>query len=133
MSDPRSAALDERLARLGVREADLEERFHRSGGAGGQNVNKVETGVTLVHRPSGVSVRCEESRSQGENRRLARLRLAVKLEELARAKVARERHEREKARRQKRGLSAGAKRRRRENKRRRSDVKSGRGRVRHDE
>jgi hypothetical protein len=66
------ASVDEpRLAKIGVRPGDLTETFTRSGGAGGQNVNKVATAVLLVHRPSGVSVRCTQERSQGQNRLIA--------------------------------------------------------------
>ncbi len=60
-------------------EKDLVETFCRSGGPGGQNVNKVSTAVLLLHRPSGLTVRVQSTRSQEQNRALARERLAEKL------------------------------------------------------
>lgn len=68
------------MERLGLREADLEESFVRSGGHGGQNVNKVSSCVMLLHRPTGLRVKCQLSRSQGENRFHARRILCEKRE-----------------------------------------------------
>lgn len=127
---PSWLGVEARLARLGVRAGDLDESFLRGGGSGGQNVNKVETSVLLVHRPTGIAVRCEEERSQGLNRYLARVRLAEKLEAAARERQARKRHEAELERRRKRGRSRSSKARVLADKRRRSSVKARRGRVR---
>ena len=62
----------QRMATLGVRESELEETFVKSGGHGGQNVNKLATCVMLVHGPTGLQVKCQSTRQQGLNRFLAR-------------------------------------------------------------
>ena len=72
--------IDNRMLQLGIRADDLDEKFARSGGPGGQNVNKVSTAVTLRHRPSGISVTVQDSRSQAQNRKLARERLLDAIE-----------------------------------------------------
>jgi len=71
---------NERRRQLGIREADLEESFARSSGPGGQHVNKVSTAVTLKHRPTGIAVTVQDSRSQARNRELALERLLDALE-----------------------------------------------------
>lgn len=101
--------LVERLKRLGIREADIEESFTRSRGAGGQHVNKTSTCVVLVHKPTGVSVRCQKARSQGLNRFIARRTLADRIEGIQLGRKSEEKKRIEKIRRQKRKRSKRAK------------------------
>jgi protein subunit release factor B len=114
---------------LNPRDEDLRESFARSSGPGGQHVNKVSTAVTLTHLPSGISVTVSDSRSQSMNRKIARERLAEKLEERRQARRLEARAATAKARRQKARRSPGEKRKLVEGKRRRSEIKKGRGRV----
>ena len=88
VSPGKKAQLDERMAKLGVRESDIEESFVKSGGHGGQNVNKLAKCVMLVHRPTGLQVKSQETRQQGLNRFIARRLLLDKIEELQTGKVA---------------------------------------------
>jgi peptide chain release factor len=101
----------QRMAALGVRETDIEETFVRSGGHGGQNVNKTATCVMLLHRPSGLQVKCQSTRQQGLNRSLARKLLLDKIEARQKSHADAERARLEKLRRQKRGRSRAAKQR----------------------
>ncbi len=104
----KESQLLQRMQALGVSEADLEESFVRSGGHGGQNVNKTSTCVLLSHRPTGLQVKCQTTRQQGLNRFSARRLLLDKLEARQRGFVAAERARAEKIRRQKRRRSRRA-------------------------
>ncbi len=109
VSPEKEAQLAQRMAALGVREADLEESFVRSGGHGGQNVNKTATCVMLLHRLTGLQVKCQATRHQGLNRFLARRLLLNKIEALRKGHAEAERARIEKIRRQKRRRSRRAK------------------------
>ena len=109
VSEAKAEWLKARMAECGIREEDLEERFVRSGGPGGQNVNKVATCVSLRHIPTGLEVKVQQERSQALNRFLARRLLAQKLEEQRLGRLSEERQRIAKIRRQKRRRSRRAK------------------------
>ena len=117
------------MVALGVHEADLEETFVRSGGHGGQNVNKTATCVMLRHRPTGLQVKCQTTRQQGLNRFLARRLLLDKIEARQKGYVAAERDRTERIRRQKRRRSRRAKARMLDDKSHHADKKESRRRV----
>lgn len=112
-----------------LNEEDLQESFARSSGPGGQHVNKVSTAVTLTHLPTGHSVTVSDTRSQSMNRSLARERLSAKITEEREARRQRNRAAAAKARRRLARRSPSEKRKLVEGKRRRSEVKKGRGRI----
>jgi protein subunit release factor B len=83
VSEEKNHWLREKMEALGVHERDLEERFVRSSGAGGQKVNKTSTCVYLKHLPTGLEVKCMKERSQSINRFLARRELMDKIEKMS--------------------------------------------------
>lgn len=113
----------ERMARLGIKDSDLEEKFIRSQGKGGQKVNKSATCVYLKHRPTGIEVKCQRERSQAINRFLARRILVEKLEAQIHGKETEEQQRIEKIRRQKRKRSKRAREKMLAEKKRRSLLK----------
>jgi len=107
----REAQILRRMEILGVSESDVRQTFVRSGGHGGQNVNKTSTCVMLTHLPTGLQVKCQTTRQQAVNRLIARNLLLDKIEAARRARASAARSEKEKLRRQKRGRSRGARER----------------------
>ena len=116
--------LQRRMQALGLREADLEERFVRSSGPGGQHVNKVATCVWLRHGPTGIEVKVQQERSQALNRFLARRRLVELLEERVLGAQSARQQAIAKLRRQKRKRSKRAKEKMLQGKHRRAQIKS---------
>jgi protein subunit release factor B len=129
VSPEKETQLTHRMIALGVREADIEETFVRSGGHGGQNVNKTSTCVMLLHRPTRLQVKCQATRQQGLNRFIARRLLLDKIEAMKNGYVAAERARIEKIRRQKRKRSRRAKERMLADKSHHADKKASRRSV----
>jgi len=129
ISPEKDAALRERMEQLGVREEEFRETFIRSSGPGGQKVNKTSSCVFLVHLPTGLSVKCQQERSQTLNRFLARRLLLDRIERLRTGLVSAERMRVEKIRRQKRRRSRRAQEKTLEAKHLQSEKKSLRTRV----
>lgn len=120
--------IEDRLASLGTSVADVDERFVRGAGPGGQKINKTSSTVWLRHRPTGIEVRCQRERSQAANRELAWAELCERLEARRRDAAAERQDARETERRRTRQKSRGQKNRMIEAKRHRASIKSRRSR-----
>lgn len=83
VSEEKKQWLKKKMESLGILEKDIEERFVRSSGSGGQKVNKTSTCVFLKHIPTGIEVKCMEERSQSLNRFLARRELVARMARLS--------------------------------------------------
>ncbi|MFA4843982.1 MAG: peptide chain release factor-like protein [Candidatus Margulisiibacteriota bacterium] len=109
ISPNKLADLENRLKAYGIKKEDVVEKFLRSSGAGGQNVNKVATTVYLKHLPTGLEVKMQQERSQALNRFLAWRLLLDKIAGRVLGEKSRKRQAAEKIRRQKRKRSRRAK------------------------
>lgn len=105
VSPEKESQLSKRMADLSILEEELDERFIRGGGPGGQKINKTSSTVVILHRPTGIEVRCSRERSQAMNRFLARRELCEKIAEKRLNEKSKKQQEREKIRRQKRRRS----------------------------
>lgn len=105
----KQSLLEERMAALGVAEADLVEKFILGSGSGGQKINKTSSCVYLKHEPTGIEIKCQANRSRELNRYQARRELCDKLDEIRLGKASARQQEMEKTRRQKRRRSRRSK------------------------
>jgi peptide chain release factor len=121
--------IDEWLHTAGIRREDVDERFVRGGGPGGQKMNKTSSTVWLRHRPTGTEVRCQAERSQTANRERAWRELIDKLVAQRKTAAALAQHVREADRRRKRPKSHAQKVRMIQTKKHRAKHKATRGRI----
>lgn len=98
-------ALARRMERLGISEADLTEKFILGSGSGGQKINKTFSCVYLKHAPTGIEIKCQQSRSRESNRFFARRMLCDKIEEKNNRAASAKQKEIEKIRKQKKRRS----------------------------
>jgi len=124
--------LQHRLKALGVDDADLEENFILGTGSGGQKINKTSSCVQLIHRPSGIEIKCQQDRSRTRNRHLARVQLCQQLEARRETRRAEKKAAREKARRRHRRRSPAQKARMLADKKHQSRKKADRRQRGHD-
>ncbi len=80
ISNAKLNALTQRMAELEINEGQLDERFIKGSGSGGQKINKTASCVYLLHKPTGIEIKCQRSRSQSANRFFARRQLCDRIE-----------------------------------------------------
>lgn len=133
VSESKQVQLRKRMRSLGIREADITEKFIRGSGKGGQKINKTSSCVYVRHRPTGIEVKCQRERSQALNRFIARRRLCDKLEERILGERSKRQKEIQKIRRQKQRRTRRQKERMLADKRKQSEKKKRRSPVSGDE
>lgn len=133
VSPEKENSLVAEMARLGIREDDLIEKFVRGSGPGGQKINKTSSTVYLKHVPSGIEVKCQQARSQALNRYYARRELCGRLAAQVLGEKTKKQQEAEKIRRQKRRRSRKQKEKMLGAKHHQASKKHGRKRVRSDD
>ncbi len=133
ITDEKWEKLKERMKALGILEQNLDEHFIRGSGSGGQKINKTSSCVQLVHRPGGIEIRCQQTRSQADNRYWARRELCERIEEKVLGEKSAKQQAIEKIRRQKRRRSRRAKAKMLDEKSKQGTKKKLRSRVRPDE
>ena len=109
ITEQKEKQLQKRMEALGIKDADLEENFVRGSGKGGQKINKTASCVHLIHKSSGLEVKCQKERSQALNRFFARRLLCDKIEEQREGVKSKKVQAQEKIRRQKRRRSRRSK------------------------
>ena len=129
ISKAKEAALEKKFQRFKILETDIQERFIRSQGAGGQKVNKTSSCVYLKHLPTGIEVKCQQERSQSLNRFFARRILAEKIETLVLKEKSAMQQRLAKLRKQKRRRSKKAKEKILQLKKERSQIKKTRAKI----
>ncbi len=101
VSDTKEQALISLMDRLGIKEEQLEEKFIRGSGNGGQKINKTSSCVYLKHLPTSIEIKCQRTRSQSLNRFHARMELCDKIQEQTEGEESKKQREIAKIRRQK--------------------------------
>ncbi|NCC51199.1 MAG: peptide chain release factor-like protein [Spartobacteria bacterium] len=129
ITEEKKQQLLQRMEALNIFEADIEEKFVRGAGRGGQKMNKTSSCVQLLHKPSGLEIKCQRERSQAMNRFFARRELCERIEEKSRGEQSARQQRIEKIRRQKRRRSRRQKERILEAKHHQSDKKTQRKRI----